>query len=280
MPRVLVVEDSVVFSSLVKKEIESKLSMTVTLTKSYAETEKLLADMEEENFFSEDNFFIAVLDLNLPDAPPGKIVDLIRSKSMPAIVFTGESDDKIRELILSKEIVDYVYKRGRPDIQYLVSLIKRIHANQFINILVVDDSTVFRTKMCTLLELHQYKVIQAGDGMEALKKMQEHTDIALVITDYEMPKMDGFTLTQKIREKHEKNEVAIIGVSSRGGDQGFSARFLKNGANDFITKPFIAEEFYCRVAQNVENIENYRRLKQVESELQAYKEAAANSDKK
>jgi DNA-binding response OmpR family regulator len=275
MSRVLVVEDSVVFSSLVKKEIESKLGMTVTLTKSYAETEKLLSDMEEDNFFSEDNFFIAVLDLNLPDAASGKIVDLIRSKSMPAIVFTGESDDKIRELMLSKEIVDYVYKRGRSDIQYLVSLIKRIHTNQFINILVADDSAVFRAKMCALLELHQYKVIQAGDGIEALRKLQEHPDIALVITDYEMPKMDGFALTQKIREKHEKNEVAIIGVSSRGGDQGFSARFLKNGANDFITKPFIAEEFYCRVAQNVENIENCRRLKQVESELLRCKEAAA-----
>jgi PleD family two-component response regulator len=277
MPRVLVVEDSVVFSSLVKKEIEAKLGMMVTLTKSYAETEKLLADMEEENFFSEDNFFIAVLDLNLPDAPSGKIVDLIRSKNMPAIVFTGESDDKIRELIWSKEIVDYVYKRGRPDIQYLVSLIKRIHSNQFIKILVVDDSTVFRTKVSTLLELHQYKVVQASDGIEALKKIQEHPDIALVITDYEMPKMDGFALTQKIREKHEKHELAIIGISSRS-DQGFSARFLKNGANDFITKPFISEEFYCRVNQNVENIENYRRLKQVEGELQRYKDAASNSN--
>ena len=90
-----------------------------------------------------------------------------------------------------------------------------------------------------------------------------------------MPKMDGYALTQKIREKHEKNEIAIIGVSSRS-DQGVSARFLKNGANDFIIKPFIAEEFYCRVTQNVENIENYRRLKQVESELQRYKEAASS----
>ena len=75
MSRILVVEDCVVFSSLVKKEIEARLGMTVTLTKSYAETEKLLKDMEEENFFSEDNFLLAVLDLNLPDAPSGKIVD-------------------------------------------------------------------------------------------------------------------------------------------------------------------------------------------------------------
>jgi DNA-binding response OmpR family regulator len=270
--RILIVEDSAVFSNLVKKEIETKLGMTVALTKSYAETEKLLMDMEEENFFSEENFSLAILDLNLPDASSGKIVDLIRSKSMPAIVFTGESDDKVRELVWSKEIVDYVYKRGKQDVQYLVALIKRIHANRSIKILVVDDSTVFRTKICTLLELHLYQVVQAGDGIEALKKIQENPDIALVITDYEMPKMDGFALTQKIREKHDRNEIAIIGVSGRG-DQGFSARFLKNGANDFIIKPFIAEEFYCRVAQNVENIENYRRLKQVESELLQYKEA-------
>jgi PleD family two-component response regulator len=273
--RILIVEDSAVFSSLVKKEIETKLGLTVVLTKSYAETEKLLNDMEEENFFSEDNFFLSVLDLNLPDAQSGKIVDLVRSKGIPAIVFTGESDDKIRELIWSKEIVDYVYKRGKPDIQYLVALIKRINSNHSIKILVVDDSTTFRTKICTLVELHQYQVIQANDGMEAWKRIQDNPDITLVISDYEMPNMDGFALTQKIREKYDKNEMAIIGISSRSG-QGISARFLKNGANDFISKPFIAEEFYCRVNQNVENIENYRRLKHVESELQRYKEASGD----
>jgi PleD family two-component response regulator len=264
--RILVVEDSAVFANLVKREIEAKLGMTVVLTKSYAETQKLLTDMEEEEFFGEDNFFAAVLDLNLPDASSGKIVDLVRSKRIPSIVFTAEFDNKIRELIWSKDIVDYVFKRGKPDIQYLVTLIKRIHSNRSIKILVVDDSNLFRTKVCNLLELHQYLIIQAGDGVEALKRMQENPDINLVITDYEMPNMDGFILTQKIREKHDKNEIAIIGISAQG-EHGLSAQFLKNGANDFISKPFVTEEFYCRVTQNVETIENLRRLKQVENEL-------------
>jgi PleD family two-component response regulator len=271
MPRILVVEDSAVFSNLVKKEIETQLKMTVVLTKSYAETQKLLADMEEEQFFSEDNLFVAVLDLNLPDASCGKIVDLVRSKNIPAIVFTAEFDDKIRELIWSKDIVDYVYKRGKQDIHYLVTLIKRIYSNRSIKILVVDDSKVFRTKVCNLLELHQYMVIQAGDGVEALKKIQENPDINLVVTDYEMPNMDGFALTRNIREKHDKNQMAVIGISARG-EHGLSGRFLKNGANDFISKPFITEEFYCRITQNVENIENFRRLKQVENELIELKE--------
>jgi PleD family two-component response regulator len=271
MSRILVVEDSAVFCNLVKKEIETQLEMTVILTKSYAETQKLLADMEEEQFFSEDNIFVAVLDLNLPDASSGKIVDLVRSKNIPAIVFTAEFDDKMRELMWSKDIVDYVYKRGKQDVRYLVTLIKRIHSNRFMKILVVDDSKVFRTKTCNLLELHQYIVIQAGDGVEALRKIQENPDIILVITDYEMPNMDGFALTHNIREKHDKNQMAVIGISARG-DHGLSARFLKNGANDFISKPFITEEFYCRVTQNVENIENFRRLKQVENELNEFKE--------
>jgi PleD family two-component response regulator len=275
--RILVVEDSTVFGNLVRKEIETKLGMTVALTKSYEETRKLLTDLEEENFFSEDNFFVAVLDLNLPDAPSGKIVDLVRSKSIPSIVFTAEFDNKTRETIWTKDIVDYVFKRGKQDVQYLVSLIKRIHSNRSIKILVSDDSITFRTKICNLLELHQYTVIQAGDGEEALKRLHENPDISLVITDYEMPKMDGFALIQAIREKHDKSEIAVIGISS-SGEAGLSARFLKNGANDFISKPFGAEEFYCRVTQNVEIIEHLRRLKQVEGELARLKNKGGKSE--
>jgi len=277
--RILIVEDSAVFANLVKKEIEAKLEMAVVLSKSYAETQNLLADMEEENFFSEDNFFIAVLDLNLPDAPAGKIVDLVRSKNIPSIVFTAEFDDKIRELIWSKGIVDYVYKRGKQDVQYLSALIKRIYSNRSVKILVVDDSQTFRTKICNLLELHHYIVIQAGDGVEALKRIQENSDVKLVISDYEMPNMDGFNLIQRIREKRDKNELAIIGLSSRG-EPGLSARFLKNGANDFISKPFQTEEFYCRVTQNIETIENFRRLRQVENELIRVKEEISKSCQK
>jgi PleD family two-component response regulator len=278
MSRILIVEDSMVFANLVKKEIEAKLGMAVVLTKSYAETQKLLTDMEEENFFSEDGFLAAILDLNLPDAPSGKVVDLVRSKNIPAIVFTAEFDEKIRELIWSKDIVDYVYKRGKQDVQYLVTLIKRINSNRSIKILVVDDSKASQTKVCDLLKLHQYVVIRAGNGAEALKRIQENPDIDLVITDYEMPVMDGFALTHKIREKHDKSEIAIIGLSSHG-EHEISVRFLKNGANDFLSKPFLTEEFYCRVTQNVETIENLRRLKQAENELNRYKEEIAKSGK-
>jgi PleD family two-component response regulator len=130
--------------------------------------------------------------------------------------------------------------------------------------------------VCNLLEVHQYRVIAADDGVEALKKIQENPDVDLVITDYEMPKMDGFALTQKIREKHDKNEIAVIGISGHD-EHDIAVRFLKNGANDFIIKPFFTEEFYCRVTQNVETVESFRRLKQVQTELTRLKDDTAKA---
>jgi PleD family two-component response regulator len=181
-------------------------------------------------------------------------------------------------MIWSKDIVDYVFKRGKQDVQYLVNVIKRIFSNRFIKVLVVDDSKAFRTQICNLLKIHQYNLLEAGDGVEALKTLKENPDIDLVIADYDMPNMDGFVLTQKIREKFDKNEIAVIGISGQG-EHSLSAQFIKNGANDFISKPFLTEEFYSRVTQNVETIEHIKRLRHVENELIQSREKSAKTSK-
>jgi PleD family two-component response regulator len=61
-----------------------------------------------------------------------------------------------------------------------------------------------------------------------------------------MPVMDCFELTKRIRSTYNKEELAIIGMSTYG-NQSLSAKFIKTGANDFLNKPFFKEEFYCRV---------------------------------
>jgi diguanylate cyclase (GGDEF)-like protein len=87
-----------------------------------------------------------------------------------------------------------------------------------------------------------------------------HRDIRLVITDFNMPIMDGFELTKKIRNLYNKQEIAIIGMSAYGNNL-LSARFLKIGGSDFINKPFLEEEFFCRVNQNMELLEYIRDLR-------------------
>ncbi len=253
MVQVLVVEDSRLFGSVLKRRIESELGFQVHWVTTYREAEDfLLGDTT--------GLLLALLDLNLPDAPMGEIVEMVISRGIPSIVFTGTMTKGMRETIWSYKVIDYVLKESSYNIDYLVSLVRRIHANREIKVLVVDDSRTMRFYIADLLKVHQYQVLEAENGVDALDLLQQNPDVKLVITDFNMPKMNGFQLTEEIREKFGKGDMAIIGISAQGNNL-LSARFIKNGANDFLCKPFLTEEFYCRVNQNVEMIENIARIR-------------------
>lgn len=257
MKDVLVVEDTKLFARVLKHSIETTLDLNVILAMTYAEALQKIEEQEQKD----EPFLVSLLDLNLPDAPDGEIVDYVTKKGIPAIVFTGSFDEKIRERIISKHVLDYVVKENAASVGYLLDLIKRVIKNKTTTVLVVDDSTTQRAHIVNLLKNYQFQVLEAEDGIQAIEVMEASDDpVRLVITDYYMPNMDGFDLTKKIREKHPKEELAIIGMSS-GENNLLTARFIKNGANDFITKPFEVEEFFCRVIQNVEITEYIEALK-------------------
>jgi PleD family two-component response regulator len=115
---------------------------------------------------------------------------------------------------------------------------------------VVDDSGTQRQIVKKMLAAQCIAALEAADGMEALEALAQNSDIRLVITDFEMPRMDGIALVREIRGKHKINDMAVIGLSSAGSGP-LTAKFLKHGANDFLTKPFEAEEFYWRVNQTL-----------------------------
>jgi diguanylate cyclase (GGDEF)-like protein len=245
------VEDSKAVSSIIKHKLESALPFNVVLAETYAEAKQIIEDKE-------NIFFLCLADLYLPDAQSGEIVDYLIAKDIPTIVFTEEMSDVIREKILSKKVIDYVFKEGGHNIDYVIKLIRRIYKNKGVKILVVDDSKLFRLRICSLLEVYQYVIFEANNGIEAMKILQENPDIKIIITDYIMPEMDGLTLVKEIRNKFDNEQIGIIGIS---GDNLVSAKFIKLGANDFLSKDFFAEEFYCRVNQNVELLERIAEIK-------------------
>lgn len=250
---ILIVEDALFFRSIIKNQIEKQLGFSVTAAATYKEAVEIL---EERG----DDFFLALLDLNLPDAPNGEIVEYVATKHVPALVFSGNFDEELREQLLQKSVIDYVVKDSPASIEYVISSVKRIYNNQFIKVLVVDDSQTARYQMAGLLSRYMFQVIEAKDGIEALKLLDQNPDIMMVILDYNMPNLDGFQLTKKIRTHHAKNDICIIGVSTFGNNT-LSAKFIKVGANDFITKPFLNEEFFCRISQNIEMLEHIKALK-------------------
>jgi diguanylate cyclase (GGDEF)-like protein len=248
---VLIVEDARMFSKILQNRLEDR-GFSVVVAESMAAARKEIDS-------GDDRFFIALLDLNLPDAPNGEIVDYVTARAIPCIVFTGYFDDELREQMIQKRVVDYVTKEDPSSIDFVIHLVCRIHENQKTRVLVVDDSVTARNYVLDLLAIQQYLLAEAASGEEALEVLAKNPDIKVVLTDYMMPGMDGFELTKKIRLKYGRNQVAIIGMSGYGNNI-LSAKFIKYGASDFIIKPFLVEEFHCRVSQNVEILTHIRAL--------------------
>lgn len=254
--RILLVEDSRMISAFVKRSLEQELGCEVVMTDTLAQTRSILEQPGQE-------FFAAVLDLNLPDAPDGEVVDLAISHKLPVIVLTSLLDAELRESIESKGVVDYVLK-SRDAVRQVLDIVERLERNQGVKILVTDDSGILRRITRSYLERYGFTVLEAKNGIEALEILKQEPGIMLVITDYEMPEMNGFDLCTSIREETPKTRLAIIGVSSHS-DPMLSVRLIKAGANDFLAKPFQREELYVRILQNLENLEY---IQQINSSLE------------
>lgn len=110
-------------------------------------------------------------------------------------------------------------------------------------ILVVDDESRMRKLVKDFLTREGYTVLEAGDGMEAMDLFYEDKDIALIILDVMMPKMDGW---QVCREVRETSKVPIIMLTARSEErdelQGFEL-----GVDEYISKPFSPKILVARV---------------------------------
>ncbi|HDX6329235.1 TPA: diguanylate cyclase [Campylobacter fetus subsp. venerealis] len=248
--RVLIVDDNKALARLIAKKMENNVDMDIVVAHTFNEARDIVDD--------NDDFFIALLDLNLPDAPNGEIVDYIISKNILVIVLTGSIDSATKDIFMNKNIVDYVVKSNMNNIDYIFDSINRLSKNRYYKVMVVDDSTPMRNKIKQILLSQQFKVFAAAHGEEAMSYLADNPDIKLVLTDYNMPVMDGFELMGHIREKYSKNDLSVIAITGDGKDADAGAKFLKNGANDFIVKPFSKEELVCRVNNSIEFMENIK----------------------
>jgi len=252
--KILVVEDSRVINDMLVSSLKQQLNIDVEAAFTMAEAK----DIVEQN---SKPYFLAILDLNLPDAPNGEIIDYILEKKIPCIVLTGNRSENISNTVLNKGALDFINKGNLNEIQYVIDSARRLYENFHRKVLAVDDSEVSLMLLTTLLERQNLKVLEAKDGVQALKLLKVHKDISLVVTDYNMPKMDGMELIYNIRKEYSREEMAVIGISSTD-DNSVTVKLLKSGANDFIARPFAHEEFNCRINQNIDAIVNYKKLKE------------------
>lgn len=117
-------------------------------------------------------------------------------------------------------------------------------------ILLVEDDKEIREGVEIFLKSQGYAVFQAADGVEGLKVLEER-EIDLAIVDVMMPRMDGITMTAKLREKYDF-PVIFLSAKSEEVDKILG---LNMGADDYITKPFSMRELLARVKANIRRSE-------------------------
>lgn len=118
------------------------------------------------------------------------------------------------------------------------------------HILIVDDEPRMRRFVRMNLELEQFQVSEASDGLDATRKVRE-TMPDLVVLDVEMPKLDGF---ETLREIRRTSPVPVIMLTVRG-DEEDRIKGLDLGADDYVTKPFSARELVSRINAVLRRVE-------------------------
>jgi two-component system chemotaxis response regulator CheY len=116
-------------------------------------------------------------------------------------------------------------------------------------VLVVDDSATVRKFVSVSLEMQGFDVTIACDGMDALEQLPKRR-FDLVITDLNMPNMDGFEFIKALRENPEYKDLPVIILSSLS-DQTNKEQGSRLGVSSYVVKPFSLEKIQYEVAKYV-----------------------------
>lgn len=134
-------------------------------------------------------------------------------------------------------------------------------------ILVVDDEAdlevLIRQKFRQKIRAQQYQFVFAINGRHALEQLRDHPDVEVVLSDINMPEMDGLTLLSKIKEQNSLLKSVVV---SAYGDMANIRIAMNRGAFDFITKPVNFEDLEITIERTIEQVQQSRKT------LQALKE--------
>jgi len=133
-------------------------------------------------------------------------------------------------------------------------------------LLVADDSKVSRAMLSAITKSWGYEVILAEDGEQAWQVMQEYDAPKLLLLDWEMPKMNGIEVCERVIAKDPENPPYIILLTSRSSS-GDIVEGLSKGANDYLSKPFDSAELQVRLQVGKRMVEMQDKLNETLNEL-------------
>ncbi|MFA6082997.1 response regulator [Mucilaginibacter sp.] len=214
----------------------------------------------------ENEYQCVILDLNLPDISGLDLLDKIkevdRFASLPVVintameldktsvnrlmqyanamvVKTSKSSDRLIDevnLFLNKISETGIHTTGVNNTGKTKIITKGKDAIKGKKVLIVDDDMRNIFALSSALESYELNVVIANDGEEAIAKLEEITDIDIVLMDIMMPKMDGYEATRHIRKQNKWAKLPVIALTAKAMKDD-REKCIAAGANDYITKP-------------------------------------------
>lgn len=202
-----------------------------------------------------------ILDMGIPDKNAYETLDVVKQnqglENLPIIVFTGKNlssseESKIKQYADSIVVkTAHSYQRILDEVALFLHLIEENkqaqapkslssgHLNEVLHdktVLIADDDVRNIFSLTKSLEKHKMKVISAVDGREALQRLEEHPETAIVLMDMMMPELDGYESTRKIRQNPKFKNLPVIAVTAKAM-MGDREKCIQAGASDYISKP-------------------------------------------
>lgn len=203
-----------------------------------------------------------ILDMGIPDRQAYEVLENVKKnpglENLPVIVFTGKSLSMKEELKIKKFADSIIvktahsYQRMLDEVSLFLHLVedkkkgsaasdnkKFGQLNNVLSgktVLVVDDDVRNIFSLTKALEVLKMDVVTAIDGREALKTLEDNSDIDVVLLDMMMPNMDGYETATRIRKNPKLKNLPVIAVTAKAmtGDR---EKCINAGASDYITKP-------------------------------------------
>lgn len=234
MRKILLIDDNKMLSKLLAKKIQNTLNYEVDIAHTMAEAIAML----------NNEYFLSFVDLCLPDAMNGEIVDVVADK-IPTIVLTASNDTNKREEFMHKNILDYIFKESDTCVDQILDAISTLSYYAKTKVILAMAKLPERNEIKKFLSQRLFKVLAAAHGEEALLYLEDNDDTKLIIADAKMPVVSGEELLAEIRTKYNDDDLGVILLGEK--DDVAEARVLKNGANDYLIKPLLKELFSCRL---------------------------------
>lgn len=248
--KILIVDDSGVHRKIIRRDLEAE-GAGIHKASSGKEALELIPKIKPDAI---------TLDVEMADMNGYDVCARLRScdhaslkghpelADIPVVFITSNDTLEGREKGFSSGGTDFVTKpflKGEV-LQLVRKLLTKEGPLVGLSALVVDDSNVARRIIASSLASEGINVVEARDGREALEFLNSKVNVDLVITDFEMPEMNGDELCRNIREKLGMKDIPVIFLTAMA-ERDLILQLFKCGATDYLVKPFAKEELLARL---------------------------------